>query len=101
MASRRARSRARRGLSALHQGFRAWLRPARLALAQGAAAPGGAYDRPSISASVKAPEMIIRGIGNEPTVLAMADMIGPGPSAPGLAASTSMEMSGSLSMTSR
>src|SRR6476660_4251811 len=57
-----------------------------------------AYDRPSISASVSAPEMTTRGIGNEPTVLAMVVMMGPGPSGPGLAASTSMEMSLSLSI---
>ncbi len=40
-------------------------------------------ERASISASVRAPETIVTGMGNDPTVLAMVEMIGPGPSGPG------------------
>src|SRR5437763_9963467 len=59
-----------------------------------------AYDSASISSSLKSPGTMGIGIGNEPTVLAMMVMSGPGPSGPGLAASTSIAMSTSLSITS-
>src|SRR5713226_7708119 len=64
-------------------------------------AGSGDYDNPSISSSLKSPDTMVTGIGNEPTVLAMVEMIGPGPSGPGLAASTSIAISTSLSITSR
>src|SRR5579862_3729514 len=53
-------------------------------------APDGSYDSPSISLSLKSPDMMVTGIGNVPTASAIAAMIGPGPSGPGLAASTSI-----------
>src|ERR1700730_16753225 len=63
--------------------------------------PVGGYDNASISASLRSPETIMIGIGNEPTAWAIAVISGPGPSGPGLAANTSIVMSVSLSMTSR
>src|SRR6266702_8105639 len=62
-------------------------------------ATSGDYDKPSTSSSLKSPGTIVTGIGNEPTVLAMVEMIGPGHAAPGLAASTSIARSTSLSLT--
>src|SRR5215470_19498099 len=50
-------------------------------------------DSASTSASLRSPGTITTGIGNEPTVLAIMVTRGPGPSAPGLAASTSMAIS--------
>src|ERR1700722_2591798 len=47
------------------------------------------YDRQSISRSFRSPEIMTTGIGNVPTTLDIVVTIGPGPSGPGLAASTS------------
>src|SRR5437764_14908054 len=46
----------------------------------------GPYDSASISSSLKSPGTMLIGIGNEPTVLAMMVMSGPGRAGPGLAA---------------
>src|ERR1700733_4337960 len=58
-------------------------------------------DNASISTSLKSPGTMTTGIGNEPTALAIRVMSGPGPSGPGLAASTRIAISTSLSITSR
>src|SRR6478609_9192973 len=58
-----------------------------------------AYDSESTLPSLSAPEMIVTGTGNVPSSCASSETSGPGPSAPGLAASTSMAMSGSSSIT--
>src|SRR3982074_3631576 len=54
---------------------------------------GHPHDNASISASLRSPGTMVTGIGNEPTALAIMAMIGPGPSAPGLAARTHHELS--------
>src|ERR1700730_15492380 len=61
--------------------------------------PVGGYANASISASLRSPETIMIGIGNEPTAWAIAVISGAGPLGPGLAANTSIVMSVSLSMT--
>src|SRR5450756_2783539 len=48
--------------------------------------PDLAQDNASISASLKSPDTMVTGIGNEPTALAIRVTSGPGPSGPGLAA---------------
>src|SRR6516165_12598970 len=42
----------------------------------------GLYDNASISLSLRSPGTMMTGIGKEPTALAIALMIGPGPSGP-------------------
>src|SRR3981189_2161206 len=54
-----------------------------------------------MSESLKSPGTMTTGIGNEPVTCAIMVISGPGPSGPGLAASTSIEISTSLSITSR
>src|ERR1700674_1592406 len=54
------------------------------------------HDNASISASLRSPGTMTTGIGNVPTALAIMVMIGPGPSGPALAASTSIAMSTSF-----
>src|SRR5215470_10535820 len=61
--------------------------------------PHEPYDNASISASLRSPGTSTTGIGNEPMVLAIAVTSGPGPSAPGFAANTSMVMSTSSLIT--
>src|SRR4026208_2109889 len=54
-----------------------------------------------MSGSLRSPGTITTGIGNEPATCAIMLINGPGPSGPGLAASPSIEISASLSITSR